>query len=114
MEKVWCKAKTGFVNRWLGSVVKKQRLLLDKAVADQFVNLGLVEYESAQDGGEAKKPEKAVQSEAQTPTTQESKQSQEAETDGKAQPSASLQAETASPKAKSEKPKFGRPPKTGK
>jgi hypothetical protein len=46
MEQVWMKAKTSFVNRWVGSVNKKQRFLVPENIAEEFVAIGIAEYET--------------------------------------------------------------------
>jgi hypothetical protein len=99
MELVSCIAKTSFVNQVVGSVNRKQKLMIPANLAREFVSMGLVDYE----GGEKKKPQPI-----------QSKPSQEQATDGQEVPSASLPVATALPMSKSVKPKSGRPKKTGK
>jgi hypothetical protein len=50
---VWLIAKTSFVNRWTGSVNKKQRFLCPINIAQEFIGMGLAEYESADDSKKA-------------------------------------------------------------
>jgi hypothetical protein len=45
MEQVFVIAKSSFVSQSVGSVSRKQRLLLSKSLANEFVAMGLVEYE---------------------------------------------------------------------
>lgn len=99
MELVSCISKTSFVNQVVGSVNRKQKLIIPANLAKEFVSMGLVDYE----GGAVKKPE-VIQS----------KQSLEAEADGKAAPSASLPAETALPTNNLPKQKAGRRKKDGR
>jgi hypothetical protein len=44
-EHVWLIATTSFVNRWCGSVNKKQRIYVPANVAEEFVSLGIAKYE---------------------------------------------------------------------
>ena len=81
---VWLIAKTSFVNRWTGSVNKKQRFFCPEGVAKEFVSMGLAEYESAA-GSKKAAP------------------SQEKAGDGMEQQSASSQAAPASTKANAKK-----------
>src|SRR5690606_33293443 len=55
MEQVWMKAKTSFVNRWVGSVNKKQRFLVPENIAEEFVAIGIAEYETPKEVVEPKK-----------------------------------------------------------
>lgn len=99
MEKVWCIAKTSFVNRWTGSVNTKQRLLLDTIVAEQFVELQLVDYEAIEvEPFDAKK----------------SSQSQQVVVGTQDKQSASLPVETVLPKTSLPKQNQGKKTKTGK
>lgn len=99
MEKVWCVAKTSFVNRWTGSVNTKQRLLLDTTVAEQFVEMGLVAYEERE--VTPLEPKKSSPSLPVVADTQD-------------KPSASLPVATASVTSNLPKQKSGRPKKAGK
>lgn len=103
MEQVFVVAKKSFINGIAGSVTRKQRLLLPKNIAQEFVAMGLVDLESK--GEVVKKPLEVKDT---------SNPSQETGTDGQIQQSASLPVATASQTNKSEKPKKGRPAKTGK
>jgi hypothetical protein len=60
MEQVFLIAKTSFVNRWTGSVNKKQRFLCAANVAAEFVKLGIAEYEDLEPK-KAQKPTEAVE-----------------------------------------------------
>lgn len=53
MEQVFVLAVKSFVNGIAGSVTRKQRLLLPKNIAAEFVAMGLVQYENEP----AKKPQ---------------------------------------------------------
>jgi hypothetical protein len=99
MELVSCIAKTSFVNQVVGSVTRKQKLMIPASLAREFVSMGLVDYE----GGEQKKPQPI-----------QSKPSPQQATDGQEVQSVSLPVATALPINKSVKPKKGRPAKTGK
>jgi hypothetical protein len=96
MEQVFVIAKTSFVNGVVGSVNKKQRFAISRALAEEFYSMGLVEIE----GGAVKKQEK-------------SNQFLEAETDGQVAQSASSLVETVLPADSLPKPKQGRPKKAG-
>lgn len=100
MEQVFVIAVKSFINGVAGSVTKKQRLLLPKNIASEFVSMGLVKYES-----ESNQPVKKQSI---------SNLSQETVTDGLEKQSASSQVGTASPNPKSQKRKLGRPTRTGK
>ena len=92
MEQVWLIAKTSFVNRWIGSVNKKQRFLCPANVAQEFVSMGIADYEQL--------------NEKVTVTEDELKKSSPSpivETDGEEEQSVSLPVETALPTRKSKR-----------
>jgi hypothetical protein len=92
MEQVWLIAKTSFVNRWIGSVNKKQRFLCPANVAQEFVSMGIADYEQS--------------NEKVTVTEDELKKSSPSpivETDGEEEQSVSLPVETALPTRKSKR-----------
>jgi len=84
MEHVWLIANTSFVNRWTGSVNKKQRFFCPENIAEEFVAMGIARYETP----------KAETSEEDA--EKKSNPSQPQEGDGMEQQSASSPAETAS------------------
>ena len=90
MEQVWLVAKTSFVNRWIGSVNKKQRFLCPANVAEEFVSMGIAEYE--------KTNENVIVTEEEL---KKSNPSPIVETDGEEEQSVSLPVETASQTSKS-------------
>ena len=98
MESVKLVAKTSFVNRWAGSVNKKQEFYVAHNVAEELVAIGVADYVTAKKPAEEIDPKKSNSS----PTLAEG---------GEEKQSASLPAVTASPKTKSTKP---RATKTGK
>lgn len=87
MEQVYVIAVKSFINGVAGSVTRKQRLLLPKNLAAEFVVMGLVEYDNPP------------------------KKQQPVKDAGEASQSASLPAETASPTTTLQKPN---PVKRGK
>lgn len=90
MEQVWLIAKTSFVNRWIGSVNKKQRFLCAANVAEEFVSMGIADYEKVE--GKVLVTEEELKKSSPSPIV---------ETDGEEEQSASLPVETASPTRKS-------------
>lgn len=90
MEQVWLIAKTSFVNRWIGSVNKKQRFLCAANVAEEFVSMGIAEYETVKEKIEVKEEE--LKKFSPSPIV---------ETDGEEEQSASLPVETVLPTRKS-------------
>lgn len=90
MEQVWLVAKTSFVNRWIGSVNKKQRFLCAANVAEEFVSMGIADYEQS--------GEKVTVTEAEL---KKSSPSPIAETDGEEEQSVLLPVETVLPTRKS-------------
>jgi hypothetical protein len=91
-ESVQLRAKSSFVNRWAGSVNKKQLFYVPPNIADELVAIGVAEYVTAAKPAEETDPKKSSSS----PTSAEG---------GEAKPSASSPAATPSPKTKSTSPK---------
>jgi hypothetical protein len=84
MEHVWLIANTSFVNRWTGSVNKKQRFFCPENIAEEFVAMGIARYATPKTEA------------AEEETEKKSNPSQPQEGDGMEQQSALSPAETAS------------------
>jgi hypothetical protein len=87
-ESVQLRAKSSFVNRWAGSVNKKQLFYVPPNIADELVAIGVAEYVSNDKPAKETDPKKSSSS----PTSAEG---------GEGKRSASSQAATPSTKVKS-------------
>jgi hypothetical protein len=99
MEQVFVVAKTSFVNQVVGSVNRKQKLLINANLAKEFVGMGLVDY---------------ADNEVKVESVKKFNQSPKVQEDGQATQSVSLPVETASQTHKLDKPKKINLPKNGK
>lgn len=119
MEKVSVIAVKSFINAITGTVTKKQKLLLPKNLAKEFVSMGLVAY--AEKKSEPTEPVEPIEpvtepTEPETePTEPETSQPQASTTEGgEVTPSVSLPVETALPTTTLEQPKRGRGRRAGR